>query len=240
MRVRGTRSHMESRTVARMLPYATDSRCPPASAGDLCRKAHAREPWLPVLPPFDSSTETGLNPCLRLDVGGGAVMNSCLPGAHVLAGWHSLAAEALKPLFQHPELRLVRGMCFGHWNGDQGAVRWARSFGTPRRGTLLVQFCQEVLQWYPAFAGRFVKDWNQAYVPCKQRELEKLREAGKDESSYYSSVMWRSCRPAALAAHDAATGAGGPAAELTPPHGMRNLYGAQHGRMPLVPSQPQP
>jgi len=266
-------SNVESRAVARMLPYATDSRCPSASAGELCRKAHAREPWLPVLPQFGSSTETGLNPCLRLDVGGGAVMNSCLPGAHVLAGWHSLAAEALKPLFQHPELRLVRGMCFGHWNGDQvrrtcsstyyghiyhqvrrtcsftyygytyyhqGAVRWARSFGTPRRGTLLVQFCQEVLQWYPAFAGRFMKDWGGSYVPCKQRELEKLREAGKDESSYYKSVMWRSCRPAALAAHDAATGAGGPAAELTPPHGMRNLYGAQHGRMLLVPSQPQP
>ena len=69
----------------------------------------------------------------------------------------------------------VRGMCFGHWNGDQGAVRWARSFGTPRRGTLLVQFCQEVLQWYPAFAGRYVKDWNQAYVPCQQRELESQR-----------------------------------------------------------------
>ena len=98
---------MESRAVARMLPYATDSRCPPASAGDLCRKAHAREPWLPVLPPFGSSTETGMNPCLRLDVGAGKMMKTCLPGAHVLAAWHSLAAEALKPLFQHPDLRLV-------------------------------------------------------------------------------------------------------------------------------------
>ena len=101
---------MESRAVARMLPYATDSRCPPASAGDLCRKAHAREPWLPVLPPFGSSTETGMNPCLRLDVGAGKMMNTCLPGAHVLAAWHSLAAEALKPLFQHPDLRLVSGL----------------------------------------------------------------------------------------------------------------------------------
>ena len=126
-------------------------------------------------------------------------------------------------------------MCFGHWNGDQGAVRWARSFGTPRRRTLLVQFCQEVLQWYPAFAGRYVKDWNQAYVPCKQRELERLREAGKDESHYYGPLMWRSCRPAALAAHDAATGVGGPAAELTPPYGLRNLYGAQQrGRILLA------
>ena len=132
-------------------------------------------------------------------------------------------------------------MCFGHWNGDQGAVRWARSFGTPRRGTLLVQFCQEVLQWYPAFAGRYVKDWNQAYVPCKQRELERLREAGKDESHYYGPLMWRSCRPAALAAHDAATGVGGPAAELTPPYGLRNLYGAQqHGRILLAQPEPEP
>ena len=105
-----TRLPMESRAVARMLPYATDSRCPPASAGDLCRKAHAREPWLPVLPPFGSSTETSMNPCLRLDVGAGKMMNTCLPGAHVLAAWHSLAAEALKPLFQHPDLRLVSGL----------------------------------------------------------------------------------------------------------------------------------
>ena len=57
-----------------------------------------------------SSTETGMNPCLRLDVGAGKMMNTCLPGAHVLAAWHSLAAEALKPLFQHPDLRLVSGL----------------------------------------------------------------------------------------------------------------------------------
>ena len=111
---------MESRAVARMLPYATDSRCPPASAGDLCRKAHAREPWLPVLPPFSSSTETGMNPCLRLDVGAGKMMNTCLPGAHVLAAWHSLAAEALKPLFQHPDLRLVSGLTLNF--GESGLL----------------------------------------------------------------------------------------------------------------------
>ena len=218
----GGMEYPESRTISRMLPYATDGRCSPALAGELCRKAHRREPWLPVLPPFGSSTETRPNPCLRLALGGGAVLDSCLPGAHLLAGWHSLAAEALEPLFHaHPNLRVVHGQCFGHWNGDQGAARWAHSFGKPRQGVLLLQYCQEVLQWYPAFAGRYLKAWNDAYVPCKQRESEKLREAGKDVSSYYGSAMWRSCRPAALAAHDAATGDGGPAAELTPPYVRR-------------------
>lgn len=226
----------ESRaTISRMLPYASNERCP--AAAELCHKAYAREPLLPVLPAFGDSTATGRNPCLRLEMGRGSVLDSCLPGANLLGGWHTLASEALEPMLSaHPKVRMVHGQCFGHWNSDQGVVKWARAFGAPRRGVLLLQACESALQWYPAFAGDYLKAWNGAYGPCKQRELQKLRAAGtKDpETEYFGSVMWQTCRPAALAAHDAATGTGGPGAELTPPFAMRNVYGASHGRLLLV------
>ena len=79
----------ESRaTISRMLPYASNERCP--AAAELCHKAYAREPLLPVLPAFGDSTATGRNPCLRLEMGRGSVLDSCLPGANLLGGWHTL------------------------------------------------------------------------------------------------------------------------------------------------------
>ena len=225
--------------MTRTLPHTSSSRCTPSDS--LCARAHVQEPWLPVLPPFGESAQTGVNPCMRLEMdgnGGKTVLDSCFPGAHLLPAWHSFAHEALDNLFRaHPQVRMAsNSLCFGHWVGDQGAARWARTFGAPRRGTLLLQSCESLLQWYPAFAARYLKTWNAFYDKCKGDELARLHGIGKDERDYFGEggAMWRSCRPGALAAHDKATGTGGPGAELTPPFVMRNAYGATHGRLLIV------
>ena len=196
--------------------------------GDLCKRIRQQEPSLPAAPTF---TSLDPNPCLRLD----RRASACLPSVLLLHAWHSLASAAmyLPSVSSRPSIQLVRGQCFNQRQGDRAVPSFLRSFGAPPGDKMLVHACDSsALQWYPAFAGRYLKAWNDAYGPCKSEELEKLRSRGQGEGDYYSHGMWSTCRPRALAAHDAAAGTGGTGSEATPPYILRQMYG--HASLKVV------
>ncbi|KAL1510475.1 hypothetical protein AB1Y20_006780 [Prymnesium parvum] len=201
---------------AALASLASGDRC--GEATDLCARVHALEPTLPIAPAFLPAYRT---PCLT--IGGTPV---CLPAVHVISGWHMLDEAALGFLKQVPQLERRSGSCFDDWPNDGGAARWVSSWGGPLAGgkdALLMTHCNKLLSWYPAFAGRYLSAWGATYGPCKLRELAKGKA---DEAAYYRKAMWEVCRPAALAAHDAAVGSGGSGREATPPFVMKALYGA--------------
>ena len=219
------------------LSYADSERCGADDA--ICRRVHQFQPTLPLAPPFAPAFS---NPCLRLDEG-----TSCIPQVHVIGGWHSFVDRALVPLLQgHQQLALRLGgskSCFNGW-GDAPQA-WRSWFGgwrvKPREDKQLVQVCGHMLQFYPDFQNGYLREFLRAYWPCKATEVAKLKAAGKDEGAYYGAApapMWATCRPAALAAHDAATGTGGRGHEMTPPFIMKAVYGSRPPTL-LVPLQPR-
>ena len=44
--------------------------------------------------------------------------------------------------------------------------------GPPSSGAVLMTHCNKLLQWYPAFAGRYTAAWGKAYGPCKESEID--------------------------------------------------------------------
>ena len=183
----------------------------------VCAKVHAMEPTLPISPRFVDAKDQ-LNPCVETSAG-----MRCLPYVHVISGWHMFSEESLGWLKHVKQLETKGGSgCFADWNDDAGGAKWSSSFGgPPSSGAVYLTHCNKLLSWYPAFAGRYTSAWGKAYGPCKEAEIAKNPKA-----DYYATSMWQVCRPAALAAHDAAVGTGGAGFEATPPLVMRALYGA--------------
>ena len=203
--------------------FADEARC----EGDaLCKRIHRQQPYLPIAPPFEQGLK---NPCVRA---GGTV---CIPQVHVLGGWHSFVEEALAPLLKaHPALAINDRLgvaCFNEWDSSpQSAGRWFGGWGVrPSSERQLVQQCVHELSFYPAYPNGYLRDFLAAYWPCKAREVETLKARGKDEGAYYGGdgPMWRTCRPEALAKHDAGVGTGGVGHEVTPPFVMRAVYGSR-------------
>jgi hypothetical protein len=177
-----------------MMLTANASRC----AGDeVCLRVHRFQPTLPLAPPF---LENLVNPCVKGDAG-----TTCIPQIHIIGGWHTFVDEALVPLLQaHPKLTLRPGgssSCFNGWGDEPQA--WKRWFGgwrlKPQSEKRLVQQCGHMLQFYPDFQNGYLREFLKAYWPCKAREVAKLRAAGQDEGAYYTTSMWATCRPTALA-----------------------------------------
>ncbi|KAL1530812.1 hypothetical protein AB1Y20_001708 [Prymnesium parvum] len=194
---------------------------------DLDRLARRWEPQLyadlPSLPPPFAPNYT--SPCLRTSDG----ILRCVPGAFLLGGWQCGARSLGALLASHPDLQPVgNDGCFGAWRDDSGARRWLRRAPPPafepRRQLLAALGCVTALQFYPGFAGRFHKVWEEHYWPCKARCMATASCA----QSYYDTKQWR-CKAAALRAHDAAVrlppaGDGSAAVNATPPYMMLSFY----------------
>ena len=167
---------------------------------------------MPIRPAFEAGRA---NPCYT-DAG----KEVCLPAVHVVSGWHMFSDESLNWMKAVPELESRPGGCFDDWGeDDKNSRQWIGQFGkAPPPSTMILTHCNKLLTWYPAFAGRYTSAWGKAYGPCKARESAK-------PGDYYANAMWQVCRPAALAAHDAAMGVGGAGHEATPPFVMKALYG---------------
>jgi len=203
---------MPAALLGSLADYADASRC----AGDaLCLKVHAVEPTLPISPPFAKGLS---NPCIETKDG-----LSCLPAVHLISGWHQFDQTALTWLSHVKQIKLKNSGCFDDWSDDSGGGRWAAAGGgAPAADVLITTECRKLLTWYPAFAGRYTVAWGKEYGPCKEREVANAQKEGVD---YYDKKMWPICRPAAMRAHDASAGTGGPGHEVTPPFVMRQLYG---------------
>ena len=155
-----------------------------------------------------------------------------MPGAYVIGGWQCGAQKLRSVLKQHPSLEPLGNTdaCYATWRDDGGARTWVRRFGAhARNASKLVAAvgCVSMLQYYPGFAGRFHKWWEDSYWPCKARCMADKACA----RTYYSKGQWTTCKPAALAAHDAAVAlaadpaSGGASANATPPLLLAALYG---------------
>ena len=179
----------------------------------VCSAVHELEPTLPIAPRFESTSQ----PCVT----DGSGRTHCLPSLMVLPAWNALADNS--PLTTTMSGLTTAGGCFGRWDVDAGAARWVRN----QKSEPALHMCSPSLMWYPAFAARYLAAWNAAYDACKKTEIASLRANGKPESEYYGAHMWRTCRPRALAAHDATAGTGGTGAEATPPYVLRMLYQSQ-------------
>ena len=173
------------------------------------------EPRLPIAPAFEPSLT---NPCIKISTG----QLICLPFIHLISGWHMFSDEALGFLKRLKEVEVRGGTgCFDDWEPDAGSARWVESFGgAPSTDRLIMTHCNKLLQWYPAFAGRYTSSWGKSYGPCKAENVAK-------PGDYYSLYMWPICRPRALVAHDAAMGTGGAGQEATPPFVMKALYSSR-------------
>ena len=121
----------QRRFTGTLADYAAPSRC----HGDrLCLRVHAMKPTLPLAPPLADGV---VNPCIETAGGGGLV---CLPGVHLIGGWHMFAAEALSFLHGIKRLDTSRdGGCFDDWHDGSGGGKWVQQWGSaPAAGTLKV------------------------------------------------------------------------------------------------------
>jgi hypothetical protein len=195
----------------------------------LCLRVHALEPDLPLRSALDL---TQRNAC-PLDG------RSCFPLVHLVGAFHSFLEETLGSgqgahgaqcdglLSGHAGVSMQH-RCFNNIDASaivqKGGKAFLAGWAAPRgaAGPLLVSECMAALEWYPNLAGRYAAAWERTYWPCKQRAI---RENGSRAFFHGpDALMWSRCRPAALAAHEAAHGTGGPGHEATPPVVLRSLY----------------
>ena len=179
--------------------------------------------------PIDTSSR---NACLR--------DSRCFPLYHVIGAYHSFLEETLgSGLGAHGEQRdgLLSGHAMLHMqhrclNELDGGSAFDRNGGgaaflgdwgpsASSGGKLLVAECMTGMMWYPNLAGRYAREWTDAYWPCKADAIKK-----EGRTAFFRSLMWSRCRPRALAALDAAHGVGGVGREATPPFVLRMLYPA--------------
>jgi N-acetylgalactosamine 4-sulfate 6-O-sulfotransferase len=83
------------------------------------------------------------------------------------------------------------------------------------------------MSFYPGFAGRFHKYWEEAYWPCKEACVADRTGCGR---SYYEKEQWETCKPRALANHDQSVAlpatVSSPALNATPPLIMKAFFGS--------------
>ena len=178
--------------------------------------------------PFDA-VASPLTPCVAPSSEGA---RRCVPGAYVIGAWQCGVQKLRSALRHHPSLESLTGSdaCYATWRDDAGGRAWVRRVGgVARNASKLVAAlgCISMMQYYPGFAGRFHKWWEQSYWPCKGRCMDDRSCA----RTYYSKGQWATCKPAALAAHDAAVAlpnlhsSDGMVVNATPPLLLSALYG---------------
>jgi len=125
------------------------------------------------------------------------------------------------------QVEVRSGVCFGQWTSDDGASRWANSWGGPPQDPSKVivaggGICgAKLLTWQPEHAGRYLNRLTEAYVRCRDGEMA----SNVSRAIYYKERAWPVCHAEASRAHDAAIGTGGSGHEASPPFVMRALYG---------------
>jgi hypothetical protein len=171
-----------------------------------------------------------LNPCVA-DARTGA--KHCVPGAYILGNWQSNAKGLGALIGAHPNISAVGNeRCFAHWTNDKAGRQWLRKRAPegfdPSRQVLAALGCVTMLTFYPGFAGRFHKYWEESYWPCK---AECVRDK-QCEREYFSPKgrQWP-CKLAALRHHESKVSlprtADSPALNVTPPYLMRAFYGTR-------------
>ena len=196
----------------------------------LCWRIHALEPSLPLQQPLERQRR---NACPLA-----ASNRSCFPFVHVIGGYHSFLEETLgsgtgahgmQPdgllsghAGTHMEHRCLNNgdrPTFDKSGGSAFLAGWTASATSTGEEPLLIAECMTGLMWYPNLAGRYAKQWEQSYWPCKAETIR-----GRGARAYHRELMWSKCRPEAMMAHDVAHGTGGPGHEATPPFVLRSLY----------------
>ena len=189
----------------------------------VCLLYQRLEPTLPLRAPLASS---GRSACRN---------GHCFPLLHVLGGYHSFLEETLgtgkrahgaQPdgLLSGHSMVEMQHRC--HNEFDEGNT-FDKQGGGPAfltgwpRDEILIAECMTGMMWYPNLAARWSREWSAAYWPCKSQTIRR-----EGQRAFRERLMWGKCKPAALAAHDAAHGTGGVGREATPPFLLRMLYPA--------------
>ena len=195
--------------------FSDPTRC--SAHDDLCRRIQALEPTLPIRPPLLHGRAT---PCLTDSV--------CLPGVHILSGWHMLEEDGIKPWFaQHPQVEVRSGGCFNLWRDHNGALQWVESFGSINASMLMAtsNCASKQLTWHPEYAGRYFSTAMDLWEACK-KENASSSSSGCAKIRQHSAESERLGADPRLAAHSELIGSGGIGKEATPPFVMRHLYGS--------------
>ena len=155
----------------------------------------------------------------------------CVPGAYLLGNWQSNPKGLGILTSSHPNITEVGNhRCWAHHTNDKGGRTWLRQTPAagfdPKHHLMAALGCVTALTFYPGFAGRYHKYWEQSYWPCKAA-CQSNRTCWRSYFEPHGQV-WP-CKAAALAQHDRAVHLAPTATEgaldVTPPYLMRAFYG---------------
>ena len=160
-------------TPSRDAHAAAAARGTPFSAARLKQLHKLASDWEPELyAELGQSPPAKFLPGLRSSCVSASGKTRCVPGAYLLGNWQSNAKGLGILAGMHPNVSNVgNDRCWAYHNSDKGGRAWLRKEAPegfePKRQLLAALGCVTSLTFYPGFAGRFHKYWEQSYWPCK-------------------------------------------------------------------------